>query len=68
MACLYDDGKLAPGAAWKQEGILGTVFQGSVREGIDGQVNPSIRGRAWVTGESKLLFADDDPFAQGIKF
>jgi 4-hydroxyproline epimerase len=68
MACLYDDGKLAPGAIWKQEGILGTVFHGSVREGSDGQVNPSIRGRAWVTGESKLLFAGDDPFSNGIKF
>jgi 4-hydroxyproline epimerase len=68
MACLYDDGKLPPGDLWKQEGILGTVFQGSVREGQDGEVNASIRGRAWVTGESKLLFADDDPFAVGIKF
>jgi len=68
MACLYDDGKLAPGEAWKQEGILGTVFRGSAREGSDGQVNPSIRGQAWITGESKLLFGDGDPFAQGIKF
>ena len=68
MACLYDDGKLAPGDIWRQEGILGTVFQGSVREGSDGQVNPSIRGRAWVMGESKLLFAEDDPFAHGIRF
>jgi len=68
MACLYDDGKLAPGTIWKQESLLGTVFQGSVREGSDGQVNPSIRGHAWVTGESRLLFAEDDPFSQGIKF
>jgi len=68
MACLYDEGKLPPGKPWKQEGILGTVFEGSIREGQDGEVNPSIRGRAWVTGESKLLFADDDPFAAGIKF
>jgi 4-hydroxyproline epimerase len=68
MACLYDDGKLAPGTIWRQEGILGTVFQGSVREGSDGQVNPSIRGRAWVTGESKLFFAGDDPFTDGIRF
>jgi 4-hydroxyproline epimerase len=68
MACLYDDGKLPPGTPWKQEGILGTVFHGSVREGQDGEVNASIRGRAWVTGESKLLFADDDPFVSGIKF
>jgi 4-hydroxyproline epimerase len=68
MACLYDDGKLAPGTVWRQESLLGTVFQGSVREGSDGQVNPSIRGHAWVTGESRLLFAEDDPFSQGIKF
>jgi 4-hydroxyproline epimerase len=68
MACLYGDGKLAPGVTWKQEGILGTVLHGSVREGSGGEVNPSIRGRAWVTGESKLLFAGDDPFSQGIKF
>ena len=68
MACLYDDGKLKPGTVWKQEGILGTVFHGSVREGSDGQVNPSIRGRGWVIGESKLFFARDDPFSQGIKF
>jgi 4-hydroxyproline epimerase len=68
MACLYDDGKLAPGVVWRQEGILGTVFQGSVREGCHGKVNPSIRGRAWVIGESRLLFAGDDPFAHGIKF
>ena len=68
MACLYDDGKLSPGVSWRQEGILGTVFHGSIREGSDGQVNPSIRGRAWITGESKLLFNVDDPFSQGIKF
>jgi 4-hydroxyproline epimerase len=68
MACLYDDGKLAPGATWKQEGILGTVFQGSIREGSDGQVNPSIRGRAWISGESKLVFDAEDPFSWGIKF
>jgi 4-hydroxyproline epimerase len=68
MACLYDDGKLAPGDIWRQEGILGTVFQGSVREGSDGQVNPSIRGRAWIMGESKLFFENSDPFAHGFRF
>jgi 4-hydroxyproline epimerase len=29
MACLAADGKLEPGAMWRQEGILGTVFEGS---------------------------------------
>jgi 4-hydroxyproline epimerase len=68
MACLYADGKLPPGEVWKQEGILGTVFEGSVSEGKDGEVTPSIRGRAWITAESKLLLADDDPFVAGIRF
>ncbi|GGG97833.1 proline racemase family protein [Silvibacterium dinghuense] len=68
MACLYADGKLKPGAIWRQESVLGTVFQGAVIEGEDEQVIPSIRGRAWITAESRLIFADDDPFAQGILF
>ena len=29
LACLAADGKLAPGQVWRQEGILGTVFEGS---------------------------------------
>lgn len=68
MACLYADGLLAPGELWRQEGILGTVFVGSIQKDEDGRVKPNIRGRAWITGESKLLFASDDPFAQGIQF
>ena len=31
MACLHADGKLAEGEVWRQEGILGTVFEGSNR-------------------------------------
>jgi 4-hydroxyproline epimerase len=29
MACLAADGKLKPGQLWRQEGILGTVFEGN---------------------------------------
>lgn len=68
MACLYADGLLQAGELWRQEGILGTVFTGSVQKGTNGAVQPSIRGRAWITGESKLMFDADDPFEQGIRF
>ena len=68
MACLHADGKLAPGEVWRQEGILGTVFEGSIEALGEGRVSPSIRGRAWITGESKLMFAGDDPFREGIRF
>ena len=68
MAGLFADGKLAPGAMWRQEGILGTVFQGSIIDAGNGNVIPSIRGRAWITSESKLNFDANDPFKEGIHF
>jgi len=65
MACLVADGKLAPGEAWRQEGILGTVFEGRVR--IENHtIIPSISGSAYVTAESTLLFDAADPFRNGI--
>lgn len=67
MACLYADGKLAPGEMWRQEGILGTVFEGSVT--VPGNaVIPTIKGSAYITAESTLLFDDRDPFPEGIRF
>ncbi len=67
MACLHAEGALAPGQLWRQEGILGTVFTGSVQP--QGEcVLPTLTGRAWITEESTLLFEDSDPFAAGIEF
>jgi 4-hydroxyproline epimerase len=68
LACLAADGKLAPGEVWRQEGILGTVFEGSYRlqDAGRGEVVPSITGSAWITAESRLLIEEDDPFRAGI--
>jgi 4-hydroxyproline epimerase len=68
MACLYADGKLAPGDVWIQEGILGTSFEGKITGAPNGYIHPEITGRAWVTAESKLLFQHTDPFVGGIAF
>jgi 4-hydroxyproline epimerase len=65
MACLVAAGKLRPGEVWRQEGILGTVFQGQVRI-QDGAIIPSITGSAFVTAESTLIFDPEDPFGDGI--
>jgi 4-hydroxyproline epimerase len=65
MACLYADGHLSPGSVWRQEVILGTYFDGSISL-KDGHVIPSITGEAYITGETKLLFAEKDPFRWGI--
>jgi len=65
LACLAADGKLAPGAVWRQQSIIGSIFQGSYR--LEGEVVlPSIRGRAWVNSEARLLVDADDPFGWGI--
>ena len=65
MACLYADGKLAPGRIWRQAGILGTVFEGSIR--VENEtIIPSITGTAYVTAESILLLDPNDPFCMGI--
>ena len=69
IACLAAGGKLAPGEVWRQEGILGTVFEGSYEwagDPAEGIVIPSITGSAYVTGEATLLFDPNDPFSAGI--
>lgn len=70
MACLAADDQLDDGQVWRQEGILGTRFLGTIeraeRQGIEG-VLPTLTGRAWITAESTLLLAPDDPFAAGIR-
>ncbi len=65
MACLAAVGKLAPGDLWRQEGILGTVFTGSIQREGD-RIIPFIRGSAHVTAVSQLIFQEGDPFRTGI--
>jgi 4-hydroxyproline epimerase len=65
LACLYADGKLKEGETWRQESIVGSVFEGSVKI-IDGKIIPTIRGSAHVTAEVTLVFDEDDPFQFGM--
>lgn len=65
MACLAAAGKLSPGELWRQEGILGTVFTGSIQRDGD-RIIPFIRGSAYVTAVSSLIFQVNDPFRNGI--
>jgi 4-hydroxyproline epimerase len=66
LACLAADGELEEGALWRQESVIGSVFEGSYRrDGVN--IVPTIRGKAWVNAQSTLVFADDDPFVWGIR-
>jgi 4-hydroxyproline epimerase len=66
LACLAADGKLAPGAVWRQQSVIGSVFEASYTLGEGGAVLPSITGRAHVCGEATLLLDPADPFCWGI--
>ncbi len=66
LACLFADGKLKEGEIWRQESIVGSVFEGSVQV-VDGKILPRIRGSAYVNAEATLLLHPDDPFRMGIR-
>jgi 4-hydroxyproline epimerase len=66
LACLFADGKLQAGQVWRQESIVGSVFEGTVSV-IDNVVHPSIKGSAFITAESDLILDKRDPFAAGIR-
>jgi 4-hydroxyproline epimerase len=67
LACLAADGKLAPGAVWIQESIVGSRFSAHYRPGADGRIVPRIRGRAYVVADATLLRDPNDPFADGMR-
>lgn len=65
LACLAADGKLAPGAVWRQESLLGSLFEASYAHSARG-ILPRITGRAHITAEARLVLDESDPFAWGI--
>lgn len=65
LACMFEDGVIAEGQTWRQESIMGTVFDGSVNI-VDGAILPTIRGTAYVTAESMLIVDERDPFCWGM--
>jgi 4-hydroxyproline epimerase len=66
LACLYADGKLAEGEVWRQESIIGSIFEGSfvLREG---ELHPRIKGSAYVNADAHLILDGRDPFQWGIR-
>lgn len=66
LACLAADGKLAPGALWRQASVIGSQFEASYQH--DGaRIIPTLRGRAHMSAEATLLIEADDPYGWGIR-
>jgi 4-hydroxyproline epimerase len=66
LACLFADGKLREREVWRQESIVGSVFEGRVKVS-EGLVYPSITGAAFVNSQAELLLDPRDPFCNGIR-
>jgi len=67
LACLAADGKLRPGEIWRQESIIGSVFEARYEPGDrPGEIRPILTGTAHVTAEATLLVDPNDPFASGF--
>jgi 4-hydroxyproline epimerase len=68
LACLAADGKLAEGASWVQESVIGSRFVGRFRwlDQATGRIAPTITGTAHVMAETTLLLDERDSFCWGI--
>jgi 4-hydroxyproline epimerase len=65
MATMLARAALSAGEPWRQESITGGLFTGWLER--DGEaLIPYIRGRAFVTGETTLIFDPEDPFRTGF--
>ena len=59
------DGTLAPGQVWRQQGIVGSIFEAWGE--VEGErIRPFVRGSAYVNAEATLLLDSADPFRNGF--
>jgi 4-hydroxyproline epimerase len=66
LACLAADGVLAPETDWVQESVIGSRFVARYTKNAQGEIIPSITGRAFICAETTLVQQPGDPFADGI--
>jgi proline racemase len=70
MAVLHARGELGIGQDFVHEGILGTTWTGRLlRETTVGPypaVVPQLTGSAWITGRTRYVVDDEDPFPDGF--
>jgi 4-hydroxyproline epimerase len=66
LACLAARGELDEGETWRQQSVIGSIFQARYERLDDGSIKPSITGSAHVTADATLLIDPSDPLALGI--
>ncbi len=71
MAQLHGKGRLKVGEAFRQESLIGTVFEGRIEEEIKvgpfRGIKPSVSGWARIIGHNTIFVDDRDPLAHGFQ-
>ncbi|ESY73427.1 4-hydroxyproline epimerase [Mesorhizobium sp. M0830] len=71
MAQLYGKGRLKVGDSFRQESLIGTVFEGRVEAetdvGLFKGIRPSVGGWARIIGHNTIFVDDRDPLAHGFQ-
>lgn len=71
MAQLHGKGRLRPGDTFRQQSLIGTVFEGRVEaETMVGPfkgIKPSVGGWARIIGHNTIFVDDRDPLAHGFQ-
>ncbi|MFT5521794.1 MAG: 4-hydroxyproline epimerase [Enterobacterales bacterium] len=65
LACLYEDKEIVQNQLWKQQSIIGSIFEGYVKI-VNEEIIPVITGDAFVTLKSTVIRQHDDPFKDGF--
>ncbi|MEN9362303.1 MAG: hypothetical protein RL095_3838 [Verrucomicrobiota bacterium] len=66
VACLAAAGKLMPGQIWRQQSVIGSVFEASYKAASAGKITPIITGTAYVNGDLRVICEEADEFKHGI--
>ena len=71
LAQLYGKGRLKVGDTFRQESLIGTVFEGRVEAEADigpfKGIKPSVSGWARIIGHNTIFVDDRDPLAHGFQ-
>lgn len=71
MAQLFGKGRLRIGDTYRNESLIGTIFEGkveaSVKVGMYEGITPSIGGWAQITGHNTIFVDDKDPLRHGFQ-
>jgi 4-hydroxyproline epimerase len=72
MAQLFGKGQLSVGAVYRNESLIGTIFEGKFEAAVGvGEfegILPSVGGWAEIIGHNTIFVDDEDPLAHGFNW